>query len=85
MCASEVAHNAELVRIVNEQAEDPNLWRIDGGSVPVTLHEELLQAALRRLHRVIEGGIDSDDDPCFHPTCPQSVCRAFHWGEFDVR
>lgn len=49
---------AELVRIVNEQAEDPNLWRIYDEYAPVTLHEELLQAALRRLHRVIEGGSD---------------------------
>lgn len=51
---------ADLVRIVNEQAEDSNLWRMYDEHAPVTLHEELLQAALRRLHRVIEGGVDGD-------------------------
>lgn len=41
------------------QAEDPDLWRRDGGKVedggvPVTMHERILQTALRELHSVIE-------------------------------
>lgn len=50
--------HADLVAIVREQAEDPNLWRRDGGlpeegGVPVTLFERELQAALERLHQAV--------------------------------
>lgn len=49
---------ADLVAIVREQSEDPNLWRRDGGTVeeggaPVTLFERELQAALERLHHAV--------------------------------
>lgn len=45
---------AELLAIVNHQANMPSLWstRLDGS---VSLHEAMLQAALRHLHAVIEG------------------------------
>lgn len=41
---------ARLQAIVDEQAEDMNLWRV----VDASLVEEYLQAALRRLHAAIE-------------------------------
>ncbi len=47
----------ELIKhIVDEQAEDPDLWFIIG----VRDRELKLQAALRRLHAAIEGCNESD-------------------------
>lgn len=44
----------EILKVVNEQAEDDGLW-FD----PVTITEDYLMRALRRLHRVIEDNADT--------------------------
>lgn len=44
------AHLAAIRAVVDEQAEDAGLW-----FVAVYSSEAYLQAALRRLHRVVEG------------------------------
>lgn len=41
---------AGIKAVVDEQAHDESLW-----FVPVTITEDILQRALRRLHEVIEG------------------------------
>lgn len=41
----------EPIKVVNEQAEDIDLWKIMG----TTRRERNLQAALRRLHVAVEG------------------------------
>lgn len=45
---------AELLAIVNHQANTPSLWSTPLDGAP-SLHETMLQAALRHLHAVIEG------------------------------
>lgn len=52
--SGDVAAAPDPRAIVDEQAENPNLWRIFDEHVPVTLHEKLLQAELRRLHAAVE-------------------------------
>jgi hypothetical protein len=43
-------NEAEVKAVVDEQANDDSLW-----FVPVTITEDILQKALRRLHAAIEG------------------------------
>jgi hypothetical protein len=49
-CIESAAHPAAIQAVVNEQAEDAGLW-FQARTAP----EGYLQAALRRLHRAIEG------------------------------
>jgi hypothetical protein len=46
---------SELMALVNEQAEDPSLWRL-----AVDDSEAYLQAALRRLHAAVEHLLDDE-------------------------
>jgi hypothetical protein len=46
-------NEAKVLAVVEEQANDEGLWFI-----PVTITEDILQRALRRLHEAIEGGHD---------------------------
>ena len=48
------ARLAAIQAVVDEQAEDEGLWSLRAETIP----EDMLQRALRRLHRVIEGDGD---------------------------
>ncbi len=63
---------AAIRKVVDEQAEDEGLW-----FVPVTITEDILQRALRRLHAVIEDdrGTPIKPDKCF--ACDRPITEGY--------
>jgi hypothetical protein len=59
--------------VVDEQADDDGLWFI-----PVTITEDILQKALRRLHAVIEG---KTPEQCAMETPANAIPFSFHEGD----
>ncbi len=54
---------ARLQKLVDEQAEDEGLWFTSSGNLEV----EYIQAALRKLHAIIEGPYDPEIPPVAPP------------------